>query len=138
MNVIQRIKLMMYMMVKDCLIVYSTIVASLPGFAGNSTTLNNNIVLIQPTGEQQEFDKTGVCASKKLLKKTLIEQANDISRKVVAYANNIGNIVLIKEIKYTKIELEHSADADLKNRAQCIFDRANANVTALATYGITP
>jgi hypothetical protein len=137
MNVIQRIKLTMYMMVKDCLTLNSTIVANLPGYAANSTTLNTNIGLIQSTGEQQEYDKTGVADNKKLLKQTLVVQADDISRKMVAYANNVANAVLLKEIKYTRSELEHSADADLKNRAQCIYDRANANVTVLATYGIT-
>lgn len=137
MNVIQRIKLTMYMMVKDCLSLNSTIVANLPSYAANSTILTNNIVLIQSTGEQQEFDKSGISDNKKSIKQSLIAQAVDISRKMIAYATIVGNAVLLKEIKYTKSELEHSPDADLKNRTQCIYDRANANVTALATYGIT-
>ena len=137
MNLIQKIKLTMYMVVNDCLTVNSTIVANLPGFAQNNTTLQKNLGLIQSTGEQQEFDKSGISDNKKLLRQTLVAQAVDISYKMVAYANNTANAVLLKEIKYTKSELEHSADADLKNRAQCIYDRANTNVAALATYGIT-
>ena len=137
MNLIQKIKLTMYMVVNDCLTVNSTIVANLPGFAQNNTTLQKNLGLIQSTGEQQEYDKTGITDNKKLLRQTLVAQAVDISYKMVAYANNTANAVLLKEIKYTKSELEHSADADLKNRAQCIYDRANTNVAALATYGIT-
>jgi hypothetical protein len=138
MNVIQRIKLTMYMIVKDCLNLNATIVANLPGYTANSTTFFGNIILIQSTGEQQEFDKSGVADNKKLLKQAVCAQADDISRKMVAYASITANTVLLKEIKYTKSELDHSSDADLKNRAQCIYDRANTNVAALATYGITP
>jgi hypothetical protein len=137
MHFLQRIKLTMYMMAKDCLTVNSTIVTNLPGFSGNFTTIQNNITAIQATGEQQEFDKSGISDNKKVLKATLVNQATDISKKLVAYANNTVNAVLLKEINYSKSELDHAADADLKNKAQCIYDRANANVAALATYGIT-
>ena len=137
MTFIQRIKLTMYMAVRDFLNLNATIVASLPNFAVNNTTLQNNITSIQSTGEQQEFDKTGISDNKKLLKLTLVTQAEDISKKMVAYANNIGNAILLKEVKYSKSELNRASDTDLKNMVQCIYDRANSNVAALATYGIT-
>jgi hypothetical protein len=137
MNILQRIKLTMYMAVRDILNLNATIVANLPGYASNFTTVQNNIVLIQSTGEQQEFDKSGISDNKKLLRKTLVDQAEDISGKMVAYANNVGNAVLLKEVQYSKSELNRSPDADLKNKAQCIYDRANSNVAALPTYGIT-
>ena len=137
MNLLQKARLSMYMVVRDFLNLYATIVEKLPNYAVNATTLKNNINQIQATGELQQFDKSGISDNKKQLRATLVAQAEDISLKMVAFATNMGNKILLKEVKYSKSELSHSADADLKNMSQCIHDRAHENIAALEVYGIT-
>lgn len=127
----------MYMVVRDFLNLYATIVEKLPNYAVNATILKNNIDQIQAMGELQEFDKSGISDKKKRLRATLAAQAEDISRKMVAFATNAGNAILLKEVKYSKSELSHAADADLKNMTQCIHDRAHENIASLDAYGIT-
>lgn len=137
MDALKRIKLTMFMVVNDCLTINSTIVNNLPGYTTNYTILTTNITGIQSAAKQWEFDKSGISDNKAALKKSVASQAYDIASKLVAFANNTANTVLLKEINYSKSNLEHSPDLELKTKAQCIYERANANVSALATYGIT-
>jgi hypothetical protein len=55
----------------------------------------------------------------------------------VAYATNSNNAVLLAETSYTESDLKRSPDTVLKDRCQVIYDRANSNLTALSTYGVT-
>jgi hypothetical protein len=137
MNNLQKVKLSMYMVVKDFLNLKAAIVENLPNCKENLTALENNIDQIQAAGELQEFDKTGIAEKKKLLRASLVTQAEDISYKMVAYATNIANTILLKEVKYTKSELKRAPDADLKNMTQCIYDRAHENIASLDDYSIT-
>ena len=115
----------------------ATITAALPNFSTYFTPLQTEITQIQAIHEQQEFDKTGITASKNQLKATLIAQAIEVARRVVAYATNVNNTVLLAEVGYSESDLKKSPDTVLKDRCQVIYDRANANITALATYGVT-
>jgi hypothetical protein len=133
----QESRLSMFMAVRDFLTANATITATLPNYAGYFTAVQNGITSIQTIREQQEFDKTGIAANKNQLKTTLISQAMDVSRKVVAYALYVNNTVLLNEVKYSETDLKKSADTILKDKSQVIYDRANTNLAALATYGIT-
>jgi len=137
MNILQKVKLSMYMVVKDFLNLNKTIVENLPNYKANATVLENNINQIQAAAELQEFDKTGIADKKKQLRASLIAQAEDFSLKLVAYATNTGNKILLKEVKYSKSDLNRAADADLKNMTQCIYDRAHENIATLDDYSIT-
>ncbi|NVO10113.1 MAG: carboxypeptidase regulatory-like domain-containing protein [Bacteroidales bacterium] len=137
MNILQKVKLTMYMVVKDFLRLNATIVEKLPNYKANATVLDDNILKIQGAAELQAFKKTGIADEKNKLRASLIAQAEDFSLKLVAYAANIRNMILLKEVKYSKSELIRAADADLKNMAQCIYNRAHENIAALAGYDIT-
>jgi len=137
MNAIQRSELGMGMTVRDYLAPYSAITTQLPMLAANVTIVQTTITQIQAIAELQDFEKTGIADTKRQLKDALVALADDGSRKLTAYAKFTGNMVLLKEIKISETELKRQADADLKTKAQEIYDRAQANVAALATYGIT-
>ena len=115
----------------------STITATLPNFATYFNPLQAEITQIQAIRELQEFDKTGITVNKGQLRVALIAGAIDVDRRVVAYATNVNNAVLLAEVGYTESDLKRSPDTVLKDRCQVIYDRANANVAALATYGVT-
>jgi hypothetical protein len=115
----------------------ATLTATLPNFTANLTTLKSTITQIQSIGEQQKFDKTGVTESKSQLKATLITLASDNARKLKAFAKFTNNITLYAEVNFTASDFQRYSDTALKDYAQIVYDRAQANVAALGTYGIT-
>jgi hypothetical protein len=114
-----------------------TITAGLPNFANYFTVIQTTNTQIQAAQVQQEADKSGDTEAKKVAKTSLITQAMDVSRRVVAYATNVGNNALLALVNYTESDLKRSSDTKLISSCQVIRDSANANVAALATYGVT-
>lgn len=137
METIQKNKLTMSMAVRDYLLPNSTITSPLPNFTANFTIVQSNIIQIQAFAELQDFEKTGIADSKEKLKDLLSGLSGDYSRKLVAYSKFNNNDLLLKEIKISESELKRIADVDLKTKAQELYDRAQANLAALTTYGIT-
>ena len=133
----QETKLSMYIAVRDYLAKFLTILNALPNFAAFYTALQNAITQIQSTGEAQGFDRSGNATGKNQLKDTLVTLAVDTARKSTAYAKFAKNQVLLKEMDITESELKRMADTKLKNTAQGIYDRAQANLASLATYLVT-
>ena len=137
MNNYQEGKLNMYLVVRDYMTANGTILTPLPNFATNETAFQNAITQIQESGEQQNFDKTGIAGSKSQLKQSLVTLAADSSRKLTAFAKFTSNQTLLSEINYSESDLKRRADTNLKNAAQGIYDRAQPIIDSLATYGIT-
>lgn len=133
----QEAKLSMYIAVRDYLAKFLAILNVLPNFTAFYTALQNAITQIQSTGLTQGLDKSGNAAGKTLAKDTLVTLAADTARKVKAYAKFVKNQVLFKEMDITDNDLKRQADTKLKITAQGIYDRAQANLAALATYQVT-
>ena len=115
----------------------TAITAALPNFAvyfNIILTTHGQILVVKAL---QEADKSGDTTTKKQLRTTLIAQAIDIARRVVAYATNINNSTLLALVDYTESDLKRSTDSNLVSICQVIRDNANSNVAALATYGVT-
>lgn len=115
----------------------ATITAGLPNFTNYFTVIQTTNTQILAVQQLQELDKTGITASKNQLRQTLATLAIDIGRRVQAYAINVGNSVLLAEVNYSESDLKRSTDTEIRSRCQVIYDRANANVTALTPYGVT-
>lgn len=75
---------------------------------------------------------------KKQLRSTVILLSKDIARRGVAMTSNTNNIALQSLLDYTDTDFAKSSDSKLVSICQVIRDAANANVTALAAYGVTP
>jgi hypothetical protein len=119
------------------LLANATITAGLPSFSTYFTVVVATNGQIQIFATQQETDTSGNTKNKKLLRTTLIAQAIDVDRRTVAFATNVNNNVLLSQVNYTESDLNKSSDTKLVGICQVIRDSANANVAALATYGIT-
>lgn len=137
MNAQQEIKLTMEMAVRDCINNNATITATIPGFSNFFPSFTANITQIQNISEQQGFSKKGISGNKKQLKAVLVVQAADIARKVAAFALNTNNAVLGSEVHFTESDLKNMSGSQLRDSSQRIYDRANSNVAALATYSVT-
>jgi hypothetical protein len=134
---LQESRLSMLFGVKDYQAGYTAITTPLPNYSANSTILLNTIPKIQATAQLQATSKTGIADNKNQLKKSLIVQIADYSRKLGAFAKFTNNLVLAKEIKSNESKLSHLADTTVKDFAQTVYDRAQSNITALSAYGIT-
>ena len=137
MNAYQRVKLTMYLVVRDYLAAFAAITAAIPNLSVYITSYLASILQIQVLAEQQMLDKKGSTGYKTSIKKSLITQAVDISSKVYAYAKYTNNMLLMSEVKATSSQLSHLADVDLKSAAQAIYDLTQTNIAALAPYGLT-
>jgi hypothetical protein len=137
MDAIQRSKLGMGMTARDYLQPFAAITTPLPNYTTNFTIVQETIPQIQVIAEVQDFDKTGIRESKLQLRTTLWTLAADNSRKLSVFAKFTNNMVLLREIKISETNLKRLADADLKTKAQEIYNRAQENLESLAAYGIT-
>lgn len=133
----QESKLSMYLATSDYLTANASIVGTLPNYAGFFTAFKSSITSIQTYSEQQMFDKKGFAVNKNQLRSTLVLLAIDTSRKLTAFAKFTNNQVLLNETKFTESDLKRCPDSNLRDSAQGIYDRAQTNLQALATYGVT-
>ena len=133
----QESKYSMKLAVRDFLNKNATVTATLPGYGTLFALYLANIAQIQVIREQQEIDKSGIKDNKDLLRVDLVTKAYDVGKKTEVYAKMNNNAILAKEVHYSETELNKAADSKLKDKALLIYDRANANLAALATYGIT-
>jgi len=133
----QETKLRMHLAVRDFLIPNEAITKELPEFMKWFTTFQSNIKQIQLIGESQKGVRTGLAKNKKELKATLITLAADNSRKVYAFADNTNNKALMDEVDFSISDLGRRTDVALKDYAEILYKKAEANIGSLATYGIT-
>lgn len=133
----QESRLSMYLTFRDFQASYTAITNPLPNYITNSTTFVNTIPQIQAIAEQQKISKKGVTDNKNNLKETLIVMTADYARKLGVYAKFTNNATLAQEVKFSESKLRQIADTAVKDYAQIVYDRAQTNVAALATYGIT-
>ena len=138
MNNYQESKLSMYLASRDFMGDNVSILDPLPNFQENYRGFQDTIAQIQQSGTLQNFSKTGIAATKNEQKQELTTLAVDAARKITAYAKLNKNNTLLKEVNYSESDLKRCADTNLCSVAQGIYDRAQANIDALAAYGVTP
>ena len=133
----QENRLGMCLAVRDYLTTNSTFTKDLPEFAVIFLALQNLIPEIQNRAELQRFDKKGFAKEKKQLRDSLVLLIIDNSSRLSAFASLSNNVVLHNEVKFTKSQLRSTSDTGIKDVAQCIYDRAQANLNSVGSYGIT-
>jgi len=116
---------------------YPTITATLPTYASIAAPFLANIPLLQQLNEQLVV-KNYVTGSKADLRVDMRDKAYDVRVKMVALAKVTGNKTLLKEVSISKSDFTYCNANKARNLAQVIYNKATANLAALATYGITP
>lgn len=132
----QETKLTMYVGVDKQVMDNSTIVNQLPNFQFNYEKFKETIAAIQVTTGIQVFDKSGFGSEKDLYREELVRLVADTARKMMAFAVNQNNQVLLKEVDITESTLKRSRDTILKELAQGIFNRAQTYLPLLSDYGL--
>jgi Carboxypeptidase regulatory-like domain len=134
----QKIKLRMYLAVRNFKNQNEAIANAIPKFAASYAVLHDATDEIQLIGEMQGVSKKGLAIDKNKLKKNLIALAAKNSRKIAALAKFNNNDTLLKEVRFKEADLARVQEVTLKENVQIIYDRAEANIGALAEHGITP
>jgi hypothetical protein len=134
----QRIKLRMYLAVRNFVSLNEAVAKGIPKFMASYGILQTSTNEIQMIGEVQGTDKTGVAVDKNKLKKNLIALAVKNSRKIAALAKFNNNDTLLNEVRFNESDLLRVQEVTMKDNCQTIYDRVEANIGSLAEHGITP
>lgn len=138
MTTVQERKVNMYLAVKDFINLNGGITKDLPNFEGNFTAFKSTIDRIMLIAEIQKDTTTGAAKEKKRLRENLINLAVDNSRSITAFAKFTNNELLLDKVKFSISDLIKMTGVELKNYAQIIYNKGEANIGLLTTYGITP
>jgi hypothetical protein len=134
----QKIRLNMYLTVRNFVILNELVAKNIAKFASIFANLLKNIAEIQLISEMQGVNKTGLALDKNKLKKTLIALAVKNSAKVAIFAKLNNNDTLLKEVLFNESDLVKLPGVTLKERVQIIYDKVEANIGNLSEQGITP
>lgn len=137
MNSSQEAKLNMYHAVISHSDANPLITATVPAFDAMMAALKIKVDSIDSTVQQEALVISGVAADKKFLREILAQQAYKLAAAVFAYASSINNHTLKEEVDFSTTELLRHKDDELAPTCRNIHDAANANLAALAGYGIT-
>ena len=130
MNKLQESRFDMYIAVRDFLLKNTELTKGLPNFDANFTGLQETIEKIQAIAEEQKENMKGFAKEKHEIRAKLLTLVLDNA----TFSNNVK---LQESVKMTKSKLDRARFAGLKDYAQIIYDKAESNIDALISYGIT-
>lgn len=133
----QRIKLNMFLAVISLTEKFKQITKMILDFDAAFSSFSGYVGQIQVVSEQQRIDKTGMASDKKRLKTTLISQIIKFSNKLTYLAKSIKSDTLLKEVKFNESQLSTVSGVALRDIAQLIYDRTEANLSTLEKSGVT-
>jgi hypothetical protein len=137
MTSIQEDKLSMYYVVKSTCEKYQTTWTANAVFAASYNLWVAKIPLIEQNRDAQTLETTGVTTDKKGKRLAMTEKALFLANRLQSYANVVGNAEILESVQYSASDLKKARDTDVVGLCNAILTRANANVTALGTYGVT-
>ncbi len=126
----------MGMTVKDFLMQNTSITDNIHQFTPLIGLLNDTINQIDVAAEVQTTNKTGIAKSKVQLKNNLIAAAFETGSRICSFALINNDMALFNEVNIKDFEMKRCSGAMLVEWVQLIYDRAEANKSALIPYGI--
>jgi hypothetical protein len=106
-------------------------------FADAVTRAKSGVQTIDDSANSQQTPTTGVTADKAQARSDLEEKTLELADQLSALAaKNVDND-LGAQVEMTKSSLDKMQDTDLEQTAERVANLANANIAALATYGVT-
>ena len=134
---LQENRMSMFFTFRDSMAAYTAITNPLPNYITNWAAFISIMTQIQAVAEQQKVSKKGITENKNNLRKSLVSLTADYSRKMVVFARFTNNTTLAQEIKFSESKLKQVSDIAVRDYAQIVYDRAQANLANLTVYGIT-
>ena len=127
----------MYYVVKNTCEKYQTTWTANAVFAATYNLWAAKIPLIEQNRDAQLLETTGITTDKTTKRNSMTDKALFMINRMQSYANVVTNPELLENIKYSASDLKKKRDSDVIGICNIVTTKANANVTALATYGVT-
>ncbi len=137
MNAKQDAKLSMYRGIAAYCDDNASVISANAAFVAALTDFKANIAAITAAAQQEAAIITGITQDKLQAKQTLCALTVDIAAMIYAYAATVGNNTLKMEVDFPISVLTRLRDDALTPRCQNIHDTGEANLAALADYGVT-
>jgi hypothetical protein len=134
----QKITVSMYLAIRNFVNLNKEKAMKNAKFAKSYESFMVTVDAIQAHSEIQGVNKKGLTIDKNTLKKKLITLAIKNSKKVAIIAKSNKNETLFNEVNFNESDLLRMAEVSLKDRAEIIYDRVEANLTELSDQGINP
>jgi hypothetical protein len=106
-------------------------------FAASYGIVTTTIPLIEQNRDAQMTTSKGITTDKGVKRVTLTDKALFIINRIQSYATVTVNNDLLESVHFTQSTFDKSRDTDIVGICDTIIAKANANITALATYGVT-
>ena len=133
----QENKLSMYRATEQFMDDNSTLWNGIPAIVTTKTAFSAKIAALIAASQQQEVIITGISTDKSVLKNNLVNLVYPIASALTAFASQNNNNELLEQVNYSRKDLLRTKDDIMGQRCQNIHDLANANLAALAGFGIT-
>src|SRR5450759_2789772 len=127
----------MYFSVRNFVITNEATAKTIPFFTVKYSIFENALRDIQTWSEMQKDSITGIAKEKKKLKESLIKISADYSKMLAAIAKFANDDKLMDKIRFRISELRRMTDVALRDYAQIIYDKVEANIDKLTQYEIT-
>ena len=138
MNSIQENEYSRNMAVQKKLTSFSAELSATPHFTETLSALQAANLKINTTASQQVFDKKYLASDKQQLRTNIENTVADYIRKMKVFATFENKPTLLAEITEAEKTYKSLPETEFLNQAKGIFEKAEDNITGLATYEITP
>lgn len=136
MTIKQRIKLNMFLSVINVSEKFKQITKLILDYDAAFGSFSGYVGQVQAVSDQQRTDRTGLASDKKRLKATMISQIIKYSNKLTYLAKSIKSDTLLKEVKFNESKLSTVSGVALRDIAQLVYERMEANLAALEKSGV--
>jgi hypothetical protein len=126
--------LAVFLVVNANILVWQTLMAFATVFGKFKIKLTD----IEDANETATKDIKGFAKNKKEKRTAMKNTAMWLKGAVQAYAKAVGDTILFESVNFAPSKIMSGKSSTSLARAQVIYEAANANVAALANYGITP
>jgi len=116
---------------------YNAVWTGTAAFVDAVTRAKNGLTAIDTAADSQQTPITGVAADKAQARSDLEDQTLEIADQLAALAVKNGDHDLLAKVQTSKSALDSMKDNDLEATAERVANLANANIAALAAYGVT-
>ncbi len=137
MNKIQENKRTMYEAILALMTANAAKIAAMPAFAASETSFRNVVAQIEGKSQEYNHATTGKVNVKREAEAALITETLAMAAALFAYARKQKNAELKAKATVTESVLRLMRDTERVTQANAILGLVNANLQALADYGIT-
>ena len=136
MNSKQESKLNMYHSVQKFATDNVSIVATVPAFQNAFDDFKDKVLEIGNTQQRMLHSSKGYTDGKMQARNAMENLTDQAAAALFSFASEQGDLELKGEVKFTPTELTRKRDEEIGAVATKVYDLANANLAALADYGI--